>query len=118
MFRLLIDEDFNNDILRGLLRRVTELDVIRVQDIGLSGAGDDLVLARAADESRIVVSHDSSTMSRVAYERVAEGANMPGVFIAPQHLGIGVAIDELEAIIKISSPAEWADRVIYLPLSE
>jgi predicted nuclease of predicted toxin-antitoxin system len=83
MFRLLIDEDFNNDILRGLLRRVQQLDVLRVQDAGLSGADDHRVLAWAADEDRIVVSHDSSTMSRFAYDRVALGAKMPGVFIAP-----------------------------------
>jgi hypothetical protein len=40
MLALAVDENFNNDILRGLLRRKPDLDVVRVQDAGLSGADD------------------------------------------------------------------------------
>jgi hypothetical protein len=47
MTRFLADEDFNNDILRGLLRRLVHLDVVR-----LRGADDDTVLARAARSRR------------------------------------------------------------------
>lgn len=32
MLRLAADEDFNNRILRGLIRRQPELDIVRVQD--------------------------------------------------------------------------------------
>jgi hypothetical protein len=35
MTGFLADEDFNNDILRGLVRRVAHLDLVRVQDVGL-----------------------------------------------------------------------------------
>jgi hypothetical protein len=38
MLRLAADENFNADIIRGLRRRLPELDVVRVQDVGLSGA--------------------------------------------------------------------------------
>jgi hypothetical protein len=38
---LAIDENFNNDILRGALRRSPQLDIVRVQDFGLAGAGID-----------------------------------------------------------------------------
>ena len=34
------DENFNNDIVRGLLRREKHLDRVRIQDAGLSGATD------------------------------------------------------------------------------
>jgi predicted nuclease of predicted toxin-antitoxin system len=67
MIRLLVDEDFNNDILRGLRRRVPDLDAPRVQGIGLTGAGDEAVLAYAAAENRIVLTHDISTMVGHAY---------------------------------------------------
>ncbi len=30
------DENFNNDIVRGLLRREPKLDIVRIQDVGLS----------------------------------------------------------------------------------
>ena len=35
MLRLVTDENFNGDIVRGLLRRHPELDLVRVQDVGL-----------------------------------------------------------------------------------
>ena len=34
------DENFNNDIVRGLLRRNPNLDIVRVQDVGFSGRDD------------------------------------------------------------------------------
>jgi hypothetical protein len=40
MLRLAADENFNNDILRGVLRRKADADIVRVQDVGLSGADD------------------------------------------------------------------------------
>ena len=37
MLLLAADENFNNDIVRGLLRRRPALDIVRIQDEGLSG---------------------------------------------------------------------------------
>ena len=54
MTLFLADEDFNNDIVRGLQRRFADLDLVRVQDIGLRGADDETVLARAASERRVL----------------------------------------------------------------
>ena len=38
MVRLLSDENFNGDIVRGMLLRRPDLDLIRVQDVGLETA--------------------------------------------------------------------------------
>lgn len=35
MLRLAADENFNNDIIRGLLRHKPDLDIVRIQDVGL-----------------------------------------------------------------------------------
>ncbi len=51
--RLAADENFNADILRGLLRRKPDLDIVRVQDAGLSGADDPTVLEWAAREGQV-----------------------------------------------------------------
>ena len=40
MLRLAADENFNKDIVRALLRRKRNLDIVRIQDVGLSGADD------------------------------------------------------------------------------
>lgn len=62
MIRLLADENFNADILRGLRRRIPAVDAPRVQDEGMRGADDETVLAWAAAEGRMVLTHDVSTL--------------------------------------------------------
>jgi hypothetical protein len=44
MLSLAADENFNNDIVRDLLRRKPDLDMVRIQDVGLSGADDSEVI--------------------------------------------------------------------------
>mgnify|MGYP003960367803 CR=1 FL=1 len=102
MLRLAADENFNNDILRGLLRRNPKLDIIRIQDIGLSGADDPTVLEWAAKEKRVLLTHDVSTITRYAYERVRYGKYMPGVFEVSRKVHIGNAIEDLLLIAECS----------------
>jgi predicted nuclease of predicted toxin-antitoxin system len=52
---LLTDEDFNGSILRGLLRRLDRLDIVRVQDVGLLHTDDPTILEWAANEQRILL---------------------------------------------------------------
>ena len=95
MIRFAADEDFDNDILRALRRHLPELDIMRVQDAGLSGASDPTVLAWAASEARVLLTHDASTMSRHAAERLGLGQHMFGVIVVHQRLAIGSVIEEL-----------------------
>ena len=44
MLSLAADENFNSDILGGLFRRNPAFDIVRIQDVGLSGADDQSVL--------------------------------------------------------------------------
>jgi mRNA-degrading endonuclease toxin of MazEF toxin-antitoxin module len=57
-------------ILHGLLRRLTHVDAVRVQDIRLRGANDVAVLTRAAAEGRVLLTHDVSTLIGRAVERI------------------------------------------------
>lgn len=50
MLRLLADENLNNAILRGLRLRMPDVDIVRVQDVGLIGADDPTILDWAARE--------------------------------------------------------------------
>ena len=54
MLRRLADENFSGEVVRGLLLRDPELDVQRVQDVGLGSATDPAILAWAADNGRIL----------------------------------------------------------------
>lgn len=116
MIRLLADENFNNDVVRGVRLRSQEIDVVRVQDAGLSGAEDPAVLAWAASVGRVVLTHDVSTMTRYAYDRVRQGLPMPGVFEVGRHVPVGVAIDEIVLLAECSVEGEWEGQVRYLPL--
>ncbi len=116
MLRLATDEDFNNRILRGLLRRRPELDIVRVQDAGLTGKGDAEVLEWAATEGRILLTHDVTTMRRYVDARVAEGLSMPGVFEVGQHVSIIHAIEAILLLAECSLEGEWEGRISFLPL--
>lgn len=116
MLRLAADENFNSDIVRGLVRRKPDVDIVRVQDVGLSGADDPTILEWAAREGRVVVTHDVSTMSKHAYERVAARRPMPGVFEVAASLSVARAIDDLLLIVECSFDGEWQGQVRYLPL--
>src|SRR5574342_255206 len=95
MLRLAADENFNNDIVRGLLRRKPELDIVRIQDAGLSAKDDSVLLDWCATEGRILLTHDVTTITRYAYERVQAGKPMPGVFEVSRDVSIGVAIEDI-----------------------
>ena len=113
---MLADENFNNDILRGVRRRTDVVDIVRVQDVGLSGADDPTVLEWAAQNQRVLLTHDVSTVTRHAYDRVREGKLMPGVFEVSRNVSLAVAIEELLLIATCSEEREWEDQIRYLPL--
>jgi len=116
MLRLLADENFNNDIVRGLLRRQPMLDIVRVQDVGLSGADDPAVLAWSAAQGRVLLTHDVSTITAHAYDRALRGELMPGVFEASRALPIAQVIEDILLLVECSLDNEWAGQVRYLPL--
>lgn len=116
MLRFLADEDFNNRIVRGLLRRQPDLDIVRVQDISLGGAPDAVVLAWAAQEERILLTHDVSTVTRIAYERMAAGGEIAGVIEVSQSAALGQAIEDILLIAATVTAQEFRNKIEYLPL--
>ena len=116
MLLLISDENFNNDIVRGLLRQNPDLDIVRVQDVGLRGKEDPEILEWAANEDCVVLTHDAATMAYFAYERVKAGLSMPGVIEVADDLPIKQVIEDILLIAETSERYEWEGRVIYLPL--
>lgn len=116
MLKLVSDENFDGDILRGLFRRRTDLDVVRVQDNGMSATPDPEILAWAAAEGRIVLTHDRDTMPHHAYERVTAGQAMPGLFLVSDQMPIGQAIDEILLAVDCLNPEECSNFVRFFPL--
>jgi hypothetical protein len=118
MIKLLTDEDFNNRILRGVLRRQPQLDIVRVQDVLTREERDDdrKVLEWAAAEQRVLLTHDVTTMGPYAENRVALSLPMPGVFEVSQYLPIGQAIEEILILAECSLDGDWEGQIRFLPL--
>ena len=110
------DEDFTRVIVRGVLRARSDIDLVRVQEVGLRTQEDAIVLNWAATEGRIVLTHDVQTMPAHAYERVRSMLPMPGVFVVPQDEAIGRIIEDLILLAECSRDDEWEGQVHYLPL--
>ena len=113
--RLLTDENFDGDIVRGLLRRMPNLDVVRVQDVGLAQTPDPNILARAAAHQRILLTHDRNTVPGFAYHRVPGGLSMPGVFLVSDQMPKGQSIDQLLLAIECLTPEDCKDQVRHFP---
>ncbi len=116
MIRLAADENFNGLILRGLLRRNPNLDILRVQDTEVSEADDPTVLEWAARQGRVLITHDVNTIPRFAYERVLAEKPMPGVFEVSDSLPLGQAIEDLLLLAECSEEGDWEGQILYIPL--
>lgn len=115
MLRLLIDENVNRYILRGLKLRLPDLDFVFVREIGLAGKADVELLHWAALTNRVIVTHDVSTMTSDAIHLVESGRPMAGVILVPEQLSIGIAVKNLEVLLQMMSEANVRDQVTYLP---
>jgi predicted nuclease of predicted toxin-antitoxin system len=116
MLRLAADENFNADVVRAIRRRLPTLDFITAQDAGLQGAGDPAILEWAASENRILFTHDVSTVTAFAYERIQGGKPLPGVFVVSLSVPLKQIIEDILLIVECSEADEWKNRVHYLPL--
>lgn len=116
MLRLLLDENFDQRILRGLRLQIPRLDYLIVQETELRGQNDPAVLAWAAEHRRILVTHDVNTITKYAYERLTQGETLPGVIIVPDDLAPGVAIAELAVLVECCEAYELQGQVKYIPI--
>ena len=114
--RFLADADLNKAIVNGVLRREPSIDFLTSQSAGLRGMGDPEVLALAAHHRRVLVSHDVGTMQSHFRKFKSAGNRSAGVFLMPQSLDVGAAIEELLLIWLASEASEWEDRLEWLPI--
>ncbi len=118
MLRFAADENLNYNIVRGLLRSKADLNIVRIQDVGLSGKDDVTVLEWVAQEDRILLTHDVTTITKYAFERISDGLPMPGVFAIKMTSSLGEIIDNIILLADYSYENEWEDKIVYLPLKD
>ena len=116
MLRLVTDENFSRRILNGLLGNESIMDVVRVQDVGLLGADDPSILEWAAQEGRIVLTHDKRMMISFAYQRILANKPMPGLFVVQRSGDVGEVINDLLVLAGASFTDEFDGQVWHIPL--
>lgn len=113
--RFQADADLNVTILHAMVRCEPALDFQTAHTAGLEGRADIEVLAIAAQQGRILVTHDQKTMARNFAQFIDQQVSS-GVLVVPQHLPVSLVVDELLLIWGASEAEEWMNRISYLPL--
>ncbi len=113
------DADLDRRIIRATCRRDLSIDFQLASEAqpgkGWRGLSDDQVLAIAAQEGRILVTHDRRTMPRHFAQFIATVIS-PGVIAMPPRMPLGVAVDSgLVAIWAASCAEEWINRIVPPP---
>ncbi len=113
MLRFLADENIESQLISAI-RRDSDMDIVRIQDVDLLAADDPAILEWAAQEGRILLTHDVKTMATWAYARVGEGLPMPGILEVPQAFSVGQVAEEITLMAHFSPREEMEGRVAYL----
>ena len=115
--RFQADADLDHRIVRATRRREPAIDFQLASEAqagrGLRGLPDEQVLILAAQEGRILVTHDHRTMPGHFAGFVAT-ATSPGVIVLPQRMSLKVAAEWLVTIWVASEAEEWVNQIVHL----
>jgi len=115
MIRFLADADLDEGIVSGCLRRESTMDFLSASDAKVRGLPDPEVLRIAAEDDRLLVSHDFRTMPHHFGEFLQATGSSPGVFLVKQSSPIGDVIEELVLIWSGTDAEEWKNRIVRIP---
>jgi hypothetical protein len=114
--RFQADNDLTRVIVDATLRAEPCIDFQTAQMADLHGIDDDLVLIQAAEQGRILVTHDKRTMPGRLAKYIQNGGSSPGVLLViPQHVAIRSVVDTLVLIWADDRPADWINRARKIP---
>lgn len=109
------DADLNQAIVTGVLRRESKINFQTAAAAGLKGVKDPEVLAIAAQQGRILMSHDRKTMPS-EFAMFITSHQSSGVIIVSRKLPTEAVIEELLLIWAASNAEEWINRIAKLLL--
>jgi hypothetical protein len=113
--RFQADADLKHAIVAGTLRRTASIDFQRAEAVPLEGLDDPSVLAVAAEEGRVLVSHDVNTMER-HYRDFIRKQKSPGLVLIPQkRVSVGQAVEGLVLIWEVLDASDLEDQICLLP---
>jgi predicted nuclease of predicted toxin-antitoxin system len=114
LIRFQADADLKQAIVTGTIRRQPNLDFQSAHIANLEGKKDPEVLAIAAQEGRIIVTHDRKTMPS-EFGKFIMSQNSTGVLIISQNLSISEAIEAIILVWEVSNAEEWEHQIMSIP---
>lgn len=114
LIRFQADADLRQAIVIGAIRREPNLDFRSANEAELEGIKDPEVLALAARDSRVLVTHDRKTMP-TEFGQFITSQTSSGVLILSQSLPIGEAIDAIILVWEASTAEEWINQIMTFP---
>jgi hypothetical protein len=109
------DADLNLVILLAVVRREPAIDFRTALKADLASRPDPEVLAIVANEGRMLVTHDQTTMPRHFADFIV-GQTSAGLLVIPQHLPVSAALEDLLLIWAATDAEEWTNRICFLPI--
>jgi predicted nuclease of predicted toxin-antitoxin system len=101
------DEHVASAVVKGLRERGVE--VMTAAEAGLRGASDEVHLAHARAERRVLVSHDADFL-----RLHAAGTEHPGIAYSPQTLPVGDLIRALMLLVQVLESDDMINHVEFL----
>jgi hypothetical protein len=116
--RFLLDENLPKRLLIELRRKIPDLEIERVGELGVPDLGtpDPDILRWIEKHNYILVTNNRKSMPVHIADHFAEGRHFPGIIVMTQDMSIGEVVSELEIIWGASEAEEYFDRVEFIPL--
>lgn len=111
--RFQADNDLDERIVIATRRLDPEIDFQVARGLGLHGVSDLRVLTLAAEQGRVLVSHDRRTMPS-QFKTFIASQTSSGIIIVSQKLPIGVASELLYLLWAASDAEEYVNTIIDL----
>jgi hypothetical protein len=115
LIRFQADADLHFGLVKAVRLREPAIDFASASDSKLTGLSDPEVLELAAQQGRILVTHDRRTMVDHFRARLLEGLASPGVFLVNQSAGIGEVAEAIITVWVASESVDWVNQLRYLP---
>jgi hypothetical protein len=113
--RFQADWNLNHIIVQAAQRREPTLEFQSAHAAGLLGVSDFDVLARAAREGRLLVTHDFHDMP-YHFAALIQEQTSAGVLLVPQRLPVAAVVEDLLLIWTGTEAEDWHNGITSLPL--
>ncbi len=89
------------------------MEIVSVHDVGLAATPDPLILEWAANNGRVLITRDMSSMTDFAKARVVAGLRMPGLLLIQERASAREILESIENIAFYGLEGEWEGRILF-----